>query len=457
MCLSPKTILNPKKQLNSLFDRSVLEVPCGTCKECFDTRRNGYFIRMYHEYLDCLQKGGFAYFLTLTYNPQSINHLPSGELCYRHDDVKNYFKLVRTHLFRDFGINSKELVRYFCCSEFGEDRHRPHYHIIFYVTPPINARTFIYIARSQWKHGFTKAGKYNNGIVQDVSAFSYVSKYCTKGDLDCETYQNLLSAVNRLDGYSENELKAFRYNCRPVIRSSKNFGLYLLSITDYNDLENGFIKMPDKKYTEKLYPLPLYYDRKLFYNLVEVDGSPCYRLNEAGFRMKLRRFENYKHSFHKSFDVVSATHFSPTTFNTVNKIYGTSFNSNTDMRQWFTRTISNDWTNLFNYSLVYNGYSSSSFGCHEDGIVTTAFDDFNIRLRLLVGLPVSSDELCSLNINSGSYNSDYPLALRIFRYLYSLCKEQSTKDFFHGENIRHRLTSLYYKTNVYNQLQNVPE
>lgn len=93
--------------------------------------------------------------------------------------------------------------------------------------------------------------------MQDVSAFSYVSKYCTKGDLDSETYRNLLSAVNRLDGYTEEQLKVFRYNCRPVIRSSKNFGLYLLSITDYNDLENGYIKMPDKKYTEKMYPLPL--------------------------------------------------------------------------------------------------------------------------------------------------------------------------------------------------------
>lgn len=455
MCYQPKHILNPKKKKNALFDRAVLEVPCGECKECFDARRNGFFIRMYFEYLDCVAKGGFAYFLTLTYRSSSINHLPTGELCYRHDDVKNYLKLVRSHLERDFNLDVDDNIRYFCCSEFGEERHRPHYHIIFFVTPPISARSFIYVARKYWKHGFTMPGKYNCGIVQDVAAFSYVSKYCTKGDKDCETYRKLMAAVDNYVSYNHIDKsleRSLRYNCRPVIRTSKNFGLYLLTVTDYNDLVKGVIQMPDKKYTVKDYSLPLYYDRKLFYDVVKVDGQPCYRLNEEGLNMKLVRFQRFKHSFHESYELVRNTHFSPTTFDKVNAIFATNFKSNSDMMECFYRSHRNDWELLFNYSLIYNGYSYSYVPDDGFGVYTFAFDDFNTRLRLLVGLPVSEDELNSLNLNSSYYNSDYQLYLRIFRYLYRVCNEKKIKDFYRGEAVRHRLTSVYYNSQIYPKL-----
>lgn len=451
MCSSPLHILNPKKYKNAVCDRNILEVPCGHCKECFDSRRNGFFIRMYFEYLDCLFKGGFAYFLTLTYRESSINRLPTGERCYRHDDVKNYLKLIRVHLQRDYGIESKDAVRYFCCSEFGEDRHRPHYHIIFFVTPPVPIRTFIYVARHQWQHGFTMPGKYNNGIVQDVAAFSYVSKYCTKGDKDCATYNHLMAVINSYSGYDEKTIRLFRYNCRPVIRSSKNFGLYLISQSDYEELEKGIVKMPDKKSTVKDFPLPLYYDRKIFYDVVMIDGTPCYRLNEAGLKMKLVRFQRYKESFHKNYDLVMSTKYSPTLFDEVNFHYGTEFTSNSHLFAWFSRCHSRDWTNLFHYSLVYNGYSHSGTDSLYDGIVTSAMDDFSTRLRLFVGFPVTDDELSSLNMNSSFYHGDYSLCLRIFRHLVIKCNIAKSRDFYEGEAIRHRLTSMYYNSNVYNQ------
>ncbi|QRV61984.1 replication initiator protein [Microvirus sp.] len=448
MCFSPVTIHNPKKYLHGFIDRSVLEVPCGTCKECIDSRRNSFFIRMYYEYLQVHANHGFAYFLTLTYNNESINRLPTGELCYRHDDVKNYLKLIRTHIQRDFNIETKDNIRYFCCSEFGEDRHRPHYHIVFFVYPPISARTFIYIARKYWAHGFTKAGKFNNGIVTDIAAFSYVSKYCTKGDEDGKTYKNLLSAIEKYP-FSDEEKKYYRYNCRPIIRTSINFGLYLLETTDFEQIEKGIVKMPDKKYTVKNYPLPLYYDRKVFYDTVLVDGNPCYRLNAAGLQMKLIRFKQYKQSFKSCYDLVTSTKFSPTIFYSINLRFKTKFQSNKELFSWFNATINYDWENLFNYSLVYNGYSYSCIDASSLDFMTSAYQDFSTRLKLQIGLPVSDDEIQSLNYNTSFYNFDYALVLRVLRYLYGECNRQKISDFFAAENIRHRLTSTYYKTNVY--------
>lgn len=446
MCYSPKIILNPKKRVNALFDRRVLEVPCGTCKECFDARRNGFFIRMYYEYLDVISKGGFAFFLTLTYNNASINRLPSGEYCFRHDDVKNYLKLIRIHLKRDYNIDPKDCVRYFVCSEFGEERHRPHYHVIFYVLPPVKLPIFVALSRRLWHHGFTMPGKYNGGIVQDIAAFSYVAKYTTKGEKDASTYKHLVDVVSKSD-FPDDMKRYYLHNSRPIIRASKNFGMYLLSVTDFNKLEKGFVSMPDKHYTIKDFQIPLYYDRKIFYDVVMVDGSPCYRLNSDGYKMKLIRFELFKKAFCKQYDLVSNTHFSPTLFNDVNVKFRTNFKSNDELFQRFRYIISNDWNNLFSYSLVYNGYTSLFTSSVNS--VSDSFSDFNTRLRLLLGYPVDDDALQSLAVNSQFYEkNDYSFALRLFRYLVFLCNYHKQVDFFSAETIRAHLTNFYYKTQV---------
>lgn len=454
MCFSPLTIRNPKCRKNAIFDRTVLEVPCGQCKQCIDRRRNDYFIRMYFEYLDCQLKGGYAYFLTLTYRNSDINRLPSGEFCYRHDDVKNYLKLIRSHFLRDYNIDVSGSLRYFCCSEFGEQRHRPHYHIVFYCSKDVPARVLQYLSRSLWSHGFTKPGKFNGGIVNDISAFSYVSKYCTKGDLDCKTCRRLLFAVDKYVAshpVDTSSLNSLRHNCRPIIRASKNFGLFLLGSTDYSQLERGVIQLPDKRYTVKDYPLPLYYDRKVFYDVVlNDDGNPVYRLNSAGYRMKLVRFDMYKKSFKAAYDLVFGTHFSSTIFDKVNNFFDTKFTSNSDMFSWLNKTYDYDWSNLFNYSLVYNGYSPlPRFSDDDLGIVTMPKDDFDTRLSSSVGLSVNDDFLQSLDVNTRSYSPDYALVLVIFRFLFSQCNLLRIEDFRNAEATRHRLTSLYYQSNIY--------
>jgi hypothetical protein len=64
-------------------------------------------------------------FLTLTYSPE---HLPNNGTLVT-EDMQKFFKRLRDHLnYR--GIKSK--IRYMYCGEYGEETHRPHYHILLY-------------------------------------------------------------------------------------------------------------------------------------------------------------------------------------------------------------------------------------------------------------------------------------------------------------------------------------
>lgn len=87
------------------------------------------------------EHNGKAIFLTLTYKPK---HLPRegyeglpiiprsaedalGNL--RPEDMTLFLKKLRKYIDKNF---SKRKIKYIYCGEYGEKRHRPHYHIIIY-------------------------------------------------------------------------------------------------------------------------------------------------------------------------------------------------------------------------------------------------------------------------------------------------------------------------------------
>lgn len=106
-------------------------IPCGTCIGCRLDYARSWSDRMLLEY----ERTRKAMFVTLTYNAQ---HLPtiskiddsSGELidqymtlCKR--DLQLFMKRLRKH------FDDRE-IRFFACGEYGDLRHRPHYHVILF-------------------------------------------------------------------------------------------------------------------------------------------------------------------------------------------------------------------------------------------------------------------------------------------------------------------------------------
>lgn len=187
MCVDKKLYIT-KSHLISLdhFQPGYINVNCGKCCECLDSRKNDWYIRSYYEALDCIRKGGFCLFDTLTYRDSDLptirrvlfedrkkmdwdfSSVPDdlNFPCFSKRDVQLFFKRLRKHF-------DDESVRFFLCGEYGsEDEYvdergnvrvgtaRPHYHVIFFVTASVDPIEFSRIVASEWIHGRTDGVPY---------------------------------------------------------------------------------------------------------------------------------------------------------------------------------------------------------------------------------------------------------------------------------------------------------
>lgn len=124
-----KPILITKNLDKSQFPNGLL-VPCGKCLACKEELAKEYTFRFI---CDKQEKGYINLaFLTLTYNVENlpINH--NYQMTLRKKDIILYLKAVREKLRRDMKKTNQKLLDYlyYLSGEYGEERHRPHYHVI---------------------------------------------------------------------------------------------------------------------------------------------------------------------------------------------------------------------------------------------------------------------------------------------------------------------------------------
>lgn len=163
MCVSPIQIQNPKK-FKKPTDPQFIEVPCRYCSECLNDKKNDVLNQLFALYR--YGTGLSPYFVTLTYNPESIHINNHGFYVLNYKDIKLFFKKLRYYLGN---------IKYFCCGEYGTKSSRPHYHIILYVLPYLD-KDFIYQAiNKSWNKGFIDVSK-----IRHAGCLTYVSKYVTK-------------------------------------------------------------------------------------------------------------------------------------------------------------------------------------------------------------------------------------------------------------------------------------
>lgn len=131
MCINPTPIPNPNykaplnRGVNYLKNTTTqyIYVPCNHCPECLALRQIYYTQRVEIENID-----RDLFYCTLTYNENVPTlTLPDGSTFKypSYDDIRLFIKRLRRE--NIFGAP----FRYFCVSEYGGKRHRPHFHIIF--------------------------------------------------------------------------------------------------------------------------------------------------------------------------------------------------------------------------------------------------------------------------------------------------------------------------------------
>lgn len=126
--------------------REKIQVPCGRCSECRQQKINEYIQRAVMESLF-----SYVYFITLTYDDKHIPVIKINGEQFKYanyEHIKLMFKRFRRHGFlhgRDF--------RYLTVNEYGERKHRPHFHILLFVSKlPTDTPNTPYELEEEIKH-----------------------------------------------------------------------------------------------------------------------------------------------------------------------------------------------------------------------------------------------------------------------------------------------------------------
>lgn len=364
MCHSPIRILNPKLDF-TLRDRLTLDVPCGKCSECRSMREREWFVRSYFQWLDCMKRGGFALYITLTFDDKKF--IPtytteSGKVikCFSKRCVQLYLKRVRKAL--DKHCKGFE-VKYLITSELGDKRRRPHHHGELFLYPPadyfekykhLRINHIKAIVRRCWQsyNGFVSFGrKLDNikceGVIENENALFYVCKYITK-DIDWD--------------YSMKDIPS---ECKPFHLQSKGFGISMLDelgLRDFNKSFNFFVKGKIMiKGHDKPYCIPQYITRKCLYDYIykrNDDGTKDVKfvLNELGMKvykkMEIDSIEEKASDFKATLSCCSSFVTDDERLLLLNGRCGTEFDCVESLQNWINHRII-DYTNLACYANIF--------------------------------------------------------------------------------------------------------
>lgn len=304
MCLRPIKIRNPAKSIALCGGAPVyMEVPCGNCAECKDNKRKEWNFRTWHEVNDCIMRGGYVYYVTLTYANEHLPHLSDfvdikkhnikDFSCFNTDHWRNFLKLVRIRLQRMY---NGATLKYFLTSEYGTDdrfTHRPHYHLLLFVFPndvennALDPYTFSELVSECWPYGLTDGLPYKDrpyvaehvfgydlgqeNAFDFMKATHYVSKYITK---DSTFQKEIDKRVALLRKYYDDEyLKPIIRNIDMFHRQSQGFGISYINNLSFKErayiFKNGACRLYKADEVVSVITLPLYYERKLFYKCIK--------------------------------------------------------------------------------------------------------------------------------------------------------------------------------------------
>lgn len=232
----------PQRRVNK-DDGSVVYHACGNCKACRKRKQQEWSFRSYVEstyYSDSV-------FLTLTY---CDSFLPSNGSLVK-DEIARFMKRLRK-------LTGKKL-RYFGSGEYGEQKHRPHYHVIVFglsLDDPVFYAKY-YSQKSKgywcyckaWQSKLSTGDKFPTGEVFIGSVTPGTCNYCAK------------YLCKRLTGKLAKEFYE-KYGIVPEFSAmSRRPGLGLQYLLDNYDLikKRGYVMLKGHKI-----PLSVYYINKLF-------------------------------------------------------------------------------------------------------------------------------------------------------------------------------------------------
>lgn len=280
MCTSPVKIIN--KYLYKHGGSSYNLLPCGMCDECIRDKSISYEVRALSMYQELEPKGYSFWFVTLTFNE---HHIPRANLyksididgeriwrlhshrpirCFDHSLLHTFTKSIKQYYRRQ----GKEF-HYLITSEFGDEKHRPHYHAMLCIPDQFSSwRSFQKFLCKFWHYGFVQNSQIKcvDGTQSNrkwYNAIGYVVKYASKFSSAW-----LPAYVKYPDLFT---LDIPICNFIPRVFTSNGFGKPLESRLRQENYDNNTVTF-NLGHKLEVYPLPYYYRRK-YYTKQVVSGS----------------------------------------------------------------------------------------------------------------------------------------------------------------------------------------
>ena len=343
-CLTRKKIYtNAHRLYTNRYSPYEMTVPCGTCSQCRKSKANEWRARTYYEYISTINKGGYALWDRLSYNDENLPHLKALEnnvpdfldfTCFNREDIQLFMKRLRSNLKHENHKPEKN-IRYLIAAEYGQEEGRymtdkgylregtlrPHYHIILYCTDKTlaPAKLSMHIKKA-WGKGTTNGIEDNptyfgeKGVIKNkadaITISDYIGKYCLKSQtydkvakyktrelirwhISQETgkeYDNIPDKTLKLRKNRERLGKCLR-RVGTFHSQSQGYGAYALNDKRATEKE-GLLGMPDKKKIWWYQTMPMYYQRKLYYEYTRThEGKVIWYLNDKGIDWKIRTFK----------------------------------------------------------------------------------------------------------------------------------------------------------------------
>lgn len=184
LVLGPSVRRFESDRVDAVLAGAELLLPCGSCVCCQIARAREWAIRCSLEQ----QLHPVTSFVTLTYADKYCPPTLSRS------DLSLFFRYVRRKVGK---------LRFFACGEYGERRHRPHYHALLFGSADEEA-----VTRS-WSKGFVRVDPVTPARI------SYVAGYCAK------KLGFRAERAERVD-YETGELYVFQ---PPFLQMSRNPGI----------------------------------------------------------------------------------------------------------------------------------------------------------------------------------------------------------------------------------------
>lgn len=236
MCIRPILIKNPNylqscEYLRRTTDVSsqFIRVPCGNCSACRFVKQSSLYQRILLE-----SENSYIFFLTLTYNNESVLHFEIGDddfLVAHYSDFQKYIKRLRkVEPFVSRGL------RYIVCREYGNKRGRPHWHALLFLRKlPEDLPLVEFEIEKKLKHLCLAEWRRNTGSNRNP-VYTNITNYCEKFRRGKLVKNYDLHLVRQFDGSIDDVLfYVLKYMCK----DSKLFKKIKFCLDEFHHFEHN--------------------------------------------------------------------------------------------------------------------------------------------------------------------------------------------------------------------------